>query len=181
MERILIKESETISEAIIKIYGYYNGRTKKFFDELVIKNGINISHLKKRKVKYNVGVKKCPVCEKLFKTKVGHKDEKTTCSHACSNTHFRSGTSNPNWKETNENTKYRRICFENHKKECIICGENKIVAVHHYDENKTNNNPENLIPLCPTHHCYFHSKYKDDVIEVINTYRNNFLLKTSSD
>ncbi len=28
------------------------------------------------------------------------------------------------------------------------------------DENNLNNNPSNLIPLCPTHHQYWHSNFK---------------------
>lgn len=57
----------------------------------------------------------------------------------------------------------------------MICGENKIVAVHHYDENRKNNSIENLIPLCPTHHQYVHSRYKEEVMDKINKYRNQFI------
>jgi hypothetical protein len=63
---------------------------------------------------------------------------------------------------------YRTICFTHHKKECVVCGEDKIVSVHHYDENHNNNDPNNLVPLCPTHHQYVHSGYKDLVIDKIN-------------
>jgi 5-methylcytosine-specific restriction endonuclease McrA len=66
-----------------------------------------------------------------------------------------------------------------HKKECVICGENKIVAVHHYDENHNNDSIENLIPLCPTHHNYVHSRYKDEVIDTINKYREEFISKNN--
>ena len=66
---------------------------------------------------------------------------------------------------------YRRICFSHHKKECIICGEDKVVAVHHYDENHNNNDLNNLIPLCPTHHLYVHSKYKVLVMEKIDKWK----------
>jgi len=48
------------------------------------------------------------------------------------------------------------------------------VAVHHYDENHNNNNPENLVPLCPTHHQYVHSKYKNEVIDKINEFVYSF-------
>jgi hypothetical protein len=70
---------------------------------------------------------------------------------------------------------YRSICFENHDKKCIICGEDKIVAVHHFDENN-NNDPKNLIPLCPTHHFYFHSKYRYLIIDKIKEFINSFIL-----
>ncbi len=28
------------------------------------------------------------------------------------------------------------------------------------DENHENNDPQNLVPLCPTHHAYWHSRYR---------------------
>ena len=178
MENEIIKSSKTKTEAIKKLYGYYNGRTQKKFQDFVNQNNISIEHLKNRLSKYEIIIKVCPVCTKEFKTKVGNKEEKTTCSYSCSNTYFRSGQNNPNWgngEDGNEKNGYRRICFDNHKKECIICGENKIVAVHHYDENKNNNSPENLIPMCPTHHQYVHSRYKNEVVEKIDEFRNNFI------
>lgn len=176
MEKEIIKNSQTISEAIKKIYGYDNGKTRKKFFDCVETNNLDIKHLKKKLSKYPIIKKVCPVCDTEFETKSGSKDEKTTCSYSCSNTHFRSGESNPNWK----NDSYRSTCFYHHKKECIICGENKIVTVHHFDENHNNNSPENLIPLCPTHHQYVHSKYKDEVIDVIENYRNSFIISLSS-
>jgi hypothetical protein len=171
MENEIIKSSKTISEAIKKIFGYDNGKTRKKFFDFVEVNEISISHLKKKISKYEKVIKFCPVCGKEFQTIINHRDEKTTCSYSCSNTHFRSGKSNPNWKDES----YRTTCFEYHKKECIICGENKIVTVHHFDENRNNNSPENLIPLCPTHHHYVHSRYVDEVMDKIKDYRNIFL------
>ena len=70
---------------------------------------------------------------------------------------------------------YRSICFRDHKKECIICGEDNIVAVHHYDHNHSNNDPGNLVPLCPTHHQYVHSSFSDLVKEKIDSYVSSFL------
>jgi 5-methylcytosine-specific restriction endonuclease McrA len=74
---------------------------------------------------------------------------------------------------------YRAICWRHHKKECVVCGENKIVAVHHYDHNHNNNEPSNLIPLCPTHHVYAHSRYSDEVQGKIDEWRNNYLTSVS--
>lgn len=112
--------------------------------------------------------KLCPVCKKAFYT------ESTTCSHGCANTYFRSGVDSPTFNFQSKNS-YVTICFSFHKKECIICGEDKIVAVHHFDEDHSNNSPENLIPLCPTHHQYFHSKYRSLVDKQINNYRDSFI------
>jgi len=181
MENI-IKDSQTFSEAIIKLYGFDNGTTRRKFQTLISENKYDISHLKSRNLKYKIITKKCPVCEKEFETQVGSKNETTTCSYSCSNTYFRSGKNNPNWKEIpdSEERLYRKICFNYHEKKCIICGEEKIVTVHHYDENHKNNEPSNLIPLCPTHHHYVHSKFKNEVIGLIDDYHNNFILKNKS-
>lgn len=119
---------------------------------------------------YRIPKKKCPACNKTFQPK----DRKTvTCGYSCSNTYFRSGENNGAFKAASSN--YRTRCFMVHEKKCIICGEDKIVSVHHYDEDNTNNAIENLIPLCPTHHQYVHSRYKELVQPAIDEWRNNFM------
>ena len=171
METEIISNSQTIAEAIKKIYGYDNGITRKKFFEYVENNKLDIKHLRSRGLKYPIISKICPVCGVNFETRKGSKDEKITCSYSCSNTHFRSGEKNPNWKDES----YRTTCFLFHEKKCVVCGEEKIVTVHHFDENRNNNSPENLIPLCPTHHQYIHSKYKDEIFNIVLEYRNRFV------
>lgn len=112
------------------------------------------------------GKKSCPVCSKEY-TGFGK-----TCGYSCSNKLFRTGKNNGNWKEHKKD--YRTICFSFHKKECIVCGENKIVAVHHLNENHNDNSPKNLIPLCPTHHQYLHSRYKDDIMPQVEKYLSSW-------
>lgn len=112
-------------------------------------------------------IKLCPVCDKPIK----NYRYNTTCGYSCSNTHHRSGESHPNWKEDS----YQTTCFLYHKRECIVCGEDKIVEVHHYDENNKNNTPNNLVPLCPTHHQYYHSRYRYCVDDIINKYVNKYV------
>jgi hypothetical protein len=131
-------------------------------------------------MKYSKIIKKCPVCETEFETKLGHRDEKTVCSHACANTYFRSGKSNPNYKTDNNlnaEVKYRTICFRYHEKKCVCCNEKNIVEVHHHDGNKKNNKPENLIPLCPTHHQYWHSKFRYLIKSKVDKYIKIFKAK----
>lgn len=109
-----------------------------------------------------INLKLCIVCDspiKNYKTN-------TTCSHSCSNKHFRVGPNNGNWK----NSVYTTTCFHYHTKECVVCKETNIVEVHHLDENHYNNEPSNLIPLCPTHHKYWHSKFRYLVEPIINDY-----------
>lgn len=69
---------------------------------------------------------------------------------------------------------YIKICFKYHPHKCCICGEENIVAVHHYDGNHYNDDPCNLAPLCSTHHNYWHSKYKDEIINIIDKYIEQF-------
>lgn len=131
--------------------------------------------LKPRLPKWKTITKICPVCDGEFKTKKDHPREKITCSISCANTHFRSGEDNPNYKKYSQNN-YRRICFQHHKKECIICGETNVVAAHYFDENHSNNNPENLIPVCPTHHVYLHTiKLKPLIFNRVLEYRKSFI------
>ena len=111
-------------------------------------------------------IKYCPVCNKP--TKMGSE----TCSKSCSNTYNRSGSSNPNWKNGGSN--YRNICFETHGKSCLICGESNIVEAHHIDHNRSNNDPMNLIPLCPTHHNYWHYGFKHLIEKQIKEYLKTF-------
>ena len=81
------------------------------------------------------------------------------CSRACANNRQ---------KWWNENaTHYRTIAFQSWKQECAICGFDKIVAVHHIGENHDNNDPHNLIPLCPNHHEMVHSKWKKEILPLI--------------
>lgn len=70
----------------------------------------------------------------------------------------------------NGNSKYRKICFDNHPHKCCVCDEKLIVEVHHYDKNRKNSDPKNLIPLCPTHHKYMHSEYKYLIEDKVKEY-----------
>lgn len=137
-----------------------NGTFHRIINEKISRLKIS---LKPRKSKWETLTKNCPICLKEFDTTSNPKEERTTCSYSCSNSFFRSGENNPNWKQGS----YRSTCFSQHDKKCIICGEDKIVEVHHYDNNHNNNSIENLIPICPTHHKYIHSRYyhliKNDV------------------
>lgn len=168
----IILECRSISDFCKKIGLTTNGRDIKKAKSIIIDENLNISHFDRgssKKIKYPIIEKECPVCKTIFKTQIDRK-EKMTCSYSCSNTFFRSGENHPNWKEKS----YRVICFSRHKKECVVCGENKIVEVHHLDENRNNNNVDNLIPLCPTHHQYWHSRYRKEIESIVLDYHKNF-------
>ncbi len=63
--------------------------------------------------------------------------------------------------------KYHNIKSELYKevtKSCVLCGFDKVVDLHHLDENKKNNSKENLVGLCPNHHKMFHNfNYRKEV------------------
>jgi hypothetical protein len=173
--RIIIKNSKSKSDVCRELNLHINGSGFRNVDLLINEYNVDISHFdkgySKRKIKHPVIEKECPVCKSNFKTKKGHVKEKETCSYSCSNTYFRSGINNPNWKTE----AYRSTCFLYHEKKCVTCGEEKIIDVHHFDEDRGNNSPENLIPLCPTHHMYWHSRYKDEVYDKVVEYRKKFI------
>ena len=175
----IVKESISYSEVARKLgYKYINGTVTRKVKKLTC--DCDCSHFRKGpKAKYKYITKICPICENTFEAKEGHYREKQTCSYSCSNIYFRSGPDNGNWKESEENCKssaYRSTCFYYHKKKCVICGEKNIVEVHHLDENTKNNKPENLIPICSTHHQYWHSRFKPLVEQKILDYINNWKL-----
>lgn len=71
-----------------------------------------------------------------------------------------------------------QICWHYHIKECVVCKEKNVVAIHHYDANSTNDHPMNLVPLCPTHHVYWHSNLRcliqERIEEYVKLFRVNF-------
>lgn len=109
----------------------------------------------------------CVACSNPVKD---YKNSKGTCSHSCSNKHFRKLRNKPE-----RYTQYTTICWEYHEKKCVVCPENKIVSVHHYNERHEDDRPENLVPLCPTHHQYIHSRYRDEVIDIVDKYVVEFI------
>ncbi|MBI2630497.1 hypothetical protein HYW76_05335 [Candidatus Pacearchaeota archaeon] len=59
--------------------------------------------------------------------------------------------------------------MENYKKiteRCVLCGFDKVVDLHHLDQNNKNNSENNLIGLCPNHHKMLHDyRYKANMLE----------------
>jgi hypothetical protein len=154
---VALKEAWNMTE-LAKNLGYNNPgtNTKRRIKRLMDEMKIDYSHLKKTarpKYKYKTIFKKCPVCKKSFKTKLGSKKEKSTCSYACSNSYFRSKENHPNFKSGKR--AYRKIVFDQKEPRCERCGWNKVKEVlhcHHIDRNRDNNETSNLEILCPTCH-----------------------------
>lgn len=134
--------------------------TCKYCDKIT--NRANIKRHENSCSKNPDNLKQCPVCSELFAGK------SVTCGYSCSNTYFKKV------RNKDERLGYQALCFRYHDKKCLVCGEEKIVAAHHVNENHEDNRPENLVPLCPTHHQYVHSRYKDEVQPFIDSYLTEF-------
>lgn len=86
---------------------------------------------------------------KIKKNKSGH----FYCSYECGNLH-----KNQLRKESGEwdnSLNYRLRAFENYEHKCAVCGweeDERVLEVHHIDENRENNYLDNLIILCPICH-----------------------------
>lgn len=157
-----------------------NGTSGRFVSETINRLMLNKEILKQNyKNQYYIH-KICPVCGKeFFVSRCGRDSKQITCSYACSNTFFRSGENNGMYGATKNGDNYRTICFLKHPHRCCICGEEKIVSVHHLDGNHYNNEVSNLIPLCPTHHQYLHSRYKNEIIKKVLDYQKQFVERFS--
>lgn len=95
---------------------------------------------------------KCEYCGKEFKKLKSKIKEHNFCSKICSNKYKNLKTFN-----FNDGGNYRRNAFTAYPHKCAICGWNKderVLEVHHIDENRNNNQISNLVILCPICHKY---------------------------
>ena len=111
---------------------------------------------------------KCPSCEEYF---FATRDQVTCGNPICRSSFFSSGENHWNWKGGLD---YRKVCFENHGSSCLICKSETNVDVHHIDENRDNNSPDNLIPLCRSHHKKIHGTSPIELQLEILTYIKKF-------
>ena len=94
------------------------------------------------------------------------------CSQICSNVWVgkeHRASNHSNWT-TGESSYKISMKREGFLQKCFLCGEqdSRVLAVHHIDENRKNNNLKNLIGLC--HNCHFLIHHHNDEI-------NKFCLK----
>lgn len=161
----VIEASKTcisISEISRKMDICNNTRNRDKISKILKDHNIKLKGYKTL-TKYRIVSLRCPVCEKEFETQENHPRQKTTCSHACANTYFRSGENNPNYREEVSST-YRQLALRHYKKVCNKCGYCKIpeiLQVHHIDRNRRNGVLSNLEVLCPNCHQEEHFKNND--------------------
>lgn len=165
----IVKISTSIKDVLLKLNRPINSFYFSQLRKVIIDFNLDTSHFEK-----NVELI-CECCKKIFIVNLHDKDKRKFCSLKCANQKVRGNALQKNINEIDEKTRYKRICFSFHKKECVVCKESNIVTVHHYDENHENNDIRNLIPLCPTHHSYMHSKYKNIITSKVDDYRKNII------
>jgi hypothetical protein len=61
------------------------------------------------------------------------------------------------------------VLYKKITKQCFICGFDKVVDLHHLDENNKNNVEGNLIGLCPNHHKMLHDfRFRKEMREILS-------------
>lgn len=152
----IIDESLSATEVLRKL-GYSNkGQYVSVVREFIHNNDIYIGHFTTNGKPSNIITKKCICCNKEFRTEKRSEKEQTTCSRACSNTYYRSGSNNSNY--TTGIGSYRKLAIDHYGAICKLCGYSNIDAleVHHIDKNRDNNTLSNLEVLCCNCHTLVH-------------------------
>lgn len=104
----------------------------------------------------------CANCgEKIWKKNSEIKTSKSgnvfcnrSCATSFNNIMYKSKENHPNYKN-GTGFQYRKDAFAKYEHRCLACGWNedeRVLEVHHIDENHNNNNIDNLCILCPTCH-----------------------------
>jgi hypothetical protein len=118
---------------------------------------------------------KCFICERKFSVKEDSRKypskEKYFCSRSCANKI--GGRAKAKKYHYDEVAHYSTVAWRYHERKCVCCDEKNVVEVHHLNENHDDNRPKNLVPLCPTHHRYVHSKHKSLIENKIAEYVKN--------
>jgi hypothetical protein len=167
----------SVSHVCIVLFKTNNGTAYKAYKSLAAAYMCDTSHFDNRANhrKYSIVTRICRECGSSFTCNSSGKKSRIFCSRDCANKNrgpsYRENL-HPNWNGGGQH--YSDICFIHHKKECVVCGESNTVDVHHFDGDRTNNDPENLIPLCPTHHAYMHRNLKELIFKKIIDYIDSF-------
>jgi len=158
-----VQTCETLSQ-VCTAFGYSNhGRNTKRARAVLDSLEIDYSHFREGVAsKVYEYTKVCPNCNKEF-TVLSNRDgnKKVTCSYSCANKYFSWKQGAKNYTGSEDQISYRDILFNYLKKynipiACAVCNEQHVLDVHHIDEDRNNNEVDNLIALCPTHHQSYH-------------------------
>lgn len=75
---------------------------------------------------------------------------------------------------------FRYQSFKYHPRACVVCGEDRVVDVHHINEKELDHDEKNIVPLCPTHHRYLHSHWPEEVMPHVERYLAQWALGSRS-
>jgi hypothetical protein len=120
---------------------------------------------------------KCYVCKKGTYKELGHlKQSRFFCGKKCQmiwlSSQFK-GDNHPNW--TTGESSYKELMTKSSAvKQCIICGKNdqRILSVHHIDQNRKNNILKNLVWVCRNCHHLIHC-YEDESLKLVKLLKYN--------
>jgi 5-methylcytosine-specific restriction endonuclease McrA len=102
---------------------------------------------------------KCATCGKevwkpnsqIARSKTGNMFCSRSCANSLNNTLFKSGANHYAYSGSN----YREKALNIYPHKCMVCGydeDERILEIHHIDENHSNNEISNLSVLCPNCH-----------------------------
>ena len=113
-----------------------------------------------RKLAWKPKKKECEKCGRVM-----HIHAKGVCP-GCYTTKFRLKY-NKDWNYKNRHNIDPEI-YKKITERCLICGFDKVVDLHHVDENSKNNSQNNLIGICPNHHKMFHHmNFRQEIIKLL--------------
>ena len=126
----------------------YNQRKKtgqeRFFCSVACVSKSNVTSIKTACARCGKEILARP--SRIKKSKTGN----VFCSRSCAiSEHNKDGRARKNGSQT-----YRKDAINHYGARCEICHYSvlKVLEVHHIDGNRTNNELNNLIVVCPTHH-----------------------------
>jgi hypothetical protein len=144
-------------------YLRYGGWVKRDVEKRGYKNYCSKECISKARTK-EIPPQTCLECGKVFYRKQ-NKNERVFCSKLCANQYIGRerigkicGINHPNYNSGKSS--YRNIINEDSK--CYYCDykDIRVLVVHHIDRNRDNNEIDNLLVVCPTHHIELHRGIK---------------------
>jgi len=146
------------------------GRVPKIHNQIELFN-LDITHFNNdnRRSRYDVA-RICRICNKSFYTREQGKHTRRCCSLSCTKEYYLKYSTDGIIQGN-----YRTLCFQFHEKKCVVCENPVKTTVHHYDEDRTHNDPRNLVPICYEHHNGLHGEIDEVVQLLVDDYRDKFL------
>jgi len=98
----------------------------------------------------------CKHCDKAFYAIRAHINQGHAifCSRSCSGKYKNQNKGKNSSLYKDGSSYYRQAAFAHYSRCCRVCGYDTepVLQVHHIDEDRSNNELDNLVILCPTHH-----------------------------